>query len=270
MSVEPDYSKLKSVDKLIPFVTLRVIVALILREMSGSYGRSIGGYFWAVAEPVAGIALLSGLFALGFKNPPIGTSFAIFYATGLLPFFMFMDVSNKVAQSINFSRALLGYRRVTFLDAIIARTILSAATQIIVALLVFTGVLWAFETRTTLHIPSVILAYSMALAIGISIGTMNAVIMSFFPIWQRVWGILTRPLVLMSGVIILPQNIPQPIRDYMMYNPLIHVTGEMRNAFYYSYRGEYVDPLYVFSLSITIGVISLLFLRRYHRDILEL
>ena len=110
----------------------------------------------------------------------------------------------------------------------------------------------------------------MALAIGISIGTMNAVIMSFFPIWQRVWGILTRPLVLMSGVIILPQNIPQPIRDYMMYNPLIHVTGEMRNAFYYSYRGEYVDPLYVFSLSITIGVISLLFLRRYHRDILEL
>lgn len=270
MSEQIDYSKLKPVNKQIPFVTMRVVSALILREMAGSNGRALGGYFWAVAEPVLGIALLSALFSLGFRNPPIGTNFAIFYATGLLPFFMFTDISNKVAQSLNFSKALLGYKRVTFFDAILARALLAGITQILVGGIVLTGILAIYDTRTILDIPSVVLAYTMALVFGISIGTMNAVIMSFFPIWQRVWGIMTRPLLLVSGVILLPQSMPQPFRDYLWYNPLIHVTGEMRNAFYYTYRGEYVTPIYVFSVSIVIGVISILFLRRYHRDILEL
>jgi capsular polysaccharide transport system permease protein len=34
---------------------MRTIVALIMREMATSYGRSPGGYIWAIAEPVAGI-----------------------------------------------------------------------------------------------------------------------------------------------------------------------------------------------------------------------
>lgn len=267
---QPDYSKLRPVNKTLPFVTTRVVTALIMREMSGTYGRSVGGYFWAIAEPVLGIALLSALFSLGFRTPPIGTNFAIFYATGLLPFFMFLDISTKTAQSINYSRQLLGYRRVTFVDAILARAMLASLTQLMVGVIVFTGILLTYDTRTILIIPAAILSYAMAIAFAMSIGTMNAVIMAFFPVWQRVWGVITRPLVLVSGVIILPQNLPQPVRDYLWYNPLVHVTGEMRRAFYYSYKADYVSALYVFGVSIVIGSISLIFLRRYHRDILEL
>lgn len=270
MAEQPDFSKLRPVNKTIPFVTVRVIGALILREMAGSNGRAIGGYFWVIAEPVLGVMLLTAIFSLGFRSPPIGTNFPIFYATGLLPFFMFMDISNKTAQSINFSRQLLGYRRVTFLDAILARAILAALTQLMVGFIVFTAILVMYETRTILNIPSILLSYSMAIAAALSIGAMNAVIMSFFPIWQRVWGILTRPLILVSGVIFLPWTFPEPIRGYLWYNPLIHVTGEMRRAFYYSYDGSYVSPIYVFAVSIVIGSVSLLFLRRYHREILEL
>lgn len=270
MTDQPDFSKLRSVNKTLPFVTWRVITALILREMSSTYGRSIGGYFWVIAEPVLGIALLSLVFSLGFRTPPIGTNFAIFYATGLLPFFMFLDISNKTAQSINFSKQLLSYRRVTFIDAILARAMLATLAQLIVGVILFAGITSAFETRTILNIPAALLSYAMAIAFAMSIGTMNAVIMAFFPVWQRIWGVLTRPLVLISGVILLPANVPQPVRDYLWFNPLVHVTGEMRRAFYYSYDANYVSPIYVFSVSVVIGSVSLLFLRRYHRDILEL
>lgn len=269
MPDEIDYTRLRPANKQISFVSTRVISALILREMSGSNGRAIGGYFWAVAEPVLGIALLSALFSFGFRHPPIGTNFAIFYATGLLPFFMFFDISNKVAQSLNFSKALLGYRRVTFFDAIVARTILATLTQLLVGAFVFSGILLLFDTRMLLDIPSLLLSYAMAVALAMSIGTMNAVIMAFLPAWQRVWGVLPRPLLIVSGVVIIPQNVPQPFRDYLWYNPLVHVTGQMRGAFYYTYNTDYVSPLYVFGLCIAIGALSMLFLRRYHRDILE-
>lgn len=270
MTEQPDFSKLRSVNKTLPFVTWRVITALILREMSSTYGRSIGGYVWVIAEPVLAIGLLSIIFSLGFRTPPIGTNFAMFYATGLLPFFMFLDVSTKTSQSLNFSKQLLGYRRVTFLDAILARAILATIGQVIVAVIVISCLTMAYETRTILNIPAALLSYAMAFAFAMSIGTMNAVIMAFFPVWQRVWGVITRPLILLSGVIMLPASVPQPWRDYLWFNPLVHVTGEMRHAFYYSYTADYVQPIYVFGISVVIGSISLLFLRRYHRDILEL
>ncbi len=43
---------------------LRVLAALIIRETSARFGRSWGGYIWAIAEPTGGIVLLSVAFSL--------------------------------------------------------------------------------------------------------------------------------------------------------------------------------------------------------------
>ncbi len=63
--------------------TGRAVMALILREMATSYGRSPGGYAWAVLEPLAGIALLTVVLSVAFHAPPLGSSFALFYIFGL-------------------------------------------------------------------------------------------------------------------------------------------------------------------------------------------
>jgi len=252
------------------FPTIRAVAALILREMITTYGRSPGGYLWAVLEPAAGIAVLSLVFSVGFRNPPIGTNFPIFYATGMLPFLLFNDISNKLAQSMNFSRQLLVYPSVTFIDAILARLILNTLTQLLVGYVVLSGLLILFETRTTLQIDRIVLAYLMAVSLALGGGVMNSVLFSLFPIWQQVWSVVTRPLFIISGIFFLFEGIPEPYRSYLWYNPLIHVIGTMRSAFYISYEANYVSYLYVFGLSLTLLVMGLVFLHRYHRDIINL
>ncbi len=111
------------------------VAALILREMTATYGRRPGGYIWAILEPAAGVMILTYVFTLIARTPPLGINFAMFYATGLAPFFLFNDLSKKVGQSLNYSRNLLGYPRVTIMDAILARLILNTLTQILVAYL---------------------------------------------------------------------------------------------------------------------------------------
>jgi len=101
------------------FATARTVLALMLREMSTSYGRSPGGYLWAVLEPLGSIILLSLGFALIARHPPIGTNFILFYATGFLPFALFQDVSHSIARCISYSRALLAYPAVTWMDALL-------------------------------------------------------------------------------------------------------------------------------------------------------
>lgn len=252
------------------FATFRTISALVLREMAASYGRSPGGYLWALAEPVLGIALLSVVFSIGFRTPMLGNNFPMFYATGLLPFLMFNDVSTKTAQAINYSKQLLAYPRVTFVDAIMARFVLNLLTQILVSAIVLGGILFAFETRTAVVMHNILTALGMVAALAGGIGVFNCFLMSMFPIWQRVYSILTRPLLLVSAVIFTFEAIPEPYRGWLWYNPLVHVIGVMRSGFYHSYEASYAEPLYVLGVAMAFGVLGLLFLRKYHRDIMEL
>lgn len=269
-AARPSEKQLVPVRETVRFISLRNILALILREMTSTYGRSPGGYFWMVLEPALGIALLTLIFSLGFRTPPLGDNFPIFYATGLLPFLLFMAVSNRMSQAINYSKALLNYPRVTFLDALVSRMVLSVMTNLLVGVILLLAITMAWETRTVLDLDRAILAYAMTIALGVGIGTLNCFLITMFPLWQMIWGIAMRPMVLLSGVILLLETIPSPYSDYLWFNPLIHVTGEMRGAFYLQYEAKYVSSAYVFGVAAVSLLLGLLFLRRYHRDMMEL
>ncbi|GGL78933.1 ABC transporter permease [Wenxinia marina] len=263
--------RLRPVRRTMRFAGPRTVAALILREMVSSYGRSPGGYAWLIIEPVLGILFITAFFMLvGLRTPALGTNFGMFMATGMLPFTMFTDLSNKTAQSINYSRALLAYPRVTYIDAILARTGLAVLTNLLVTFLLLTGIRMIWETRTVVVIEPILLSLTMAVALGVGMGLLNCFLFTRFQIWQRVWSIATRPLFFISGILILYESIPAPWNGYFIYNPLIHVTASMRAGFYVGYEATYVDPGYVFLVSGILGLWGLLMLHRFHRDLLEL
>lgn len=261
--------KLRPIHQQRRFASLRSIGALVLREMTTTYGRSAGGYFWAIAEPVGGIILLTALFSLGFRSPPIGTNFAIFYATGVVPFVTYMRMSNKIAQSIRYSRSLLAYPAVTFADAMLARIFLNAMTQILVAYIVFTGIILTQDTRTDPQILGIALSFLMVFVLSAGVGSVNCFLFAAFPWWQSFWGILTRPMFIISGVFFIYDDVPEPFASYLWYNPLVHVIGQMRKSFYTSYHGDYVSPLYALALGLGLFAIGMALLHRYHRDLMN-
>ncbi len=251
------------------FASIRAIVALMLREMATSYGRSPLGYLWAILEPVGGIVLLTLIFSALVREPPLGSNFQLFYATGIAPFMLYMDLSNKVMASLGFSRQLLVYPGVTFADAILARFLLAFLTQLLVSYMIFSAILILFETRTVLDIWAILQGFAMAASLGAGVGVMNCFLIGMFPSWARVWAIMNRPLFLVSCIFFLLDDVPMPFRDWLWWNPLVHVTGQVRSGFYPFYDAAYVAPIYVFGLSLVLTVAGLLFLRRYFRIILN-
>lgn len=251
------------------FGSLRAIFALMLREMSTSYGRSPGGYVWAILEPAGAIALLTVIFAIGFHAPPIGHDFALFYATGLLPFMMFNHTSATVANAINYSKPLLAYPSVTYIDAICARFLLNLMTQILVMIIIMLSLNWIIAEPIRFDPMRVISAVTLIASLSLGIGTLNCFLSSMFPLWQRIWSVMTRPLFLISGIIFILEIVPQPYRDYLWYNPLIHVVSLMRSGFYASYAPTWVNPVFIMLISSVCFVLGLVFLNRYHREILQ-
>ena len=251
------------------FATLRAIGTLVLREVSTTYGRSPGGYIWAILEPAAGITLLTLVFSVGFRTPPLGNSFALFYAAGILPLMMYTDISSKLAQTIQFSRALLTYPRITFLDALIARFILNFLTQMMAHFIVLGFILIYLKPTTTLDYSKIGQAYLLTLALAVGIGTLNSFLTLAYPIWQTAWSILNRPLFLVSCVFFIFESVPQPYSDYLWFNPIVHIAGLMRDGFYPFYQPTYVSITYPLAVAAVTTMAGLFLLNRYHRDILD-
>lgn len=251
------------------FASGRTIAALILREMSTRYGRTPGGYIWGIIEPMAAIIVLSVAFSLVMRTPALGTSFLLFFATGYLPFDLFSTLSNTISKAISFSKALLKYPAVTWVDAVLARFLLNSLTGILISILLLTGILMTIDARTVMDFPPIIAAMGLAMLLGLGVGVLNCALIGLYPVWAMAWSIITRPLFLASGVFFLYDDLPPVAQDILWYNPLIHVVGLMRTGFYPTYTAQYVSAIYVLGFSLICLVMGLILLGRYHRDILN-
>ena len=249
--------------------TGRSIFALMLREMVTTYGRSPGGYIWAVLEPVAAISLLSFAFSIAFKQPPLGNNFPLFYATAYLPYMLFHDISGKIATSIRFSKSLLGFSTVTWLDVIAARFLLNIMTHLMVFVVVIGGMLVLFDTHAVLDLPLILSGLAMAAALALGVGVMNAYLFLAFPAWERLWVVLTRPLFIVSGVFFLFEDLPEWVQDFLWFNPVFHVTGEMRRGFYPTYAGDYISSSFAYGTAIGLLALGLMLLSRNHDDLVH-
>ena len=249
------------------FPAARAIGALMIREVATSYGRTPGGYLWAVLEPLAAVVLLAAIFSIAFESPPLGRDFALFYASGYLPFAVYSDLSHKIGVALRYSRPLMAYPAVTWLDALLARFVLNTLTHALVWAIVLAGLLTLADQRPADPLLA-FTALALAAGLGLGLGVLNAFLFERWPIWERVWSILNRPAFLLFGVLFLPEALPPPYRDWLWLNPLTHVITTMRAGLYQGYAPAGWTPLYPIAVAAIPLALGLLMLRRDARDLI--
>ncbi|QIZ82713.1 ABC transporter permease (plasmid) [Thalassovita gelatinovora] len=237
--------------------------------MSTTYGRSPGGYVWALAEPIGGILVMTVIFSMIARNPPLGDNFPFYFATGILPFMMYQSISSKVSQSIRYSRPLLAYPGVTYVDAIIARLLLSALTEILITILMIALIAIYYGLQLKIDYIDCVRAFAMAITLGFGVGVVNCYLTSMFPIWQFIWAVANRPLFIVSGVFFLIDPFPENIRTLLLYNPLAHPIMMMRRGAFDTYDAVYMSELYVYLVALALAALGMLLLHRFHRIILD-
>ena len=71
---------------------------------------------------------------------------------------------------------------------------------------------------------------------GLGYGLVGSVLMRLIPETKHILQILMIPLYLLSGVIIPIMSIPQPYRDWLLINPLVHGVETARIGFFSMYH----------------------------------
>lgn len=247
----------------------RNTVAMILRELNARYGNKPGGYLWAFVDPVSYIFLLTLCRGALNKVPPMGDSVAIFIASGYIGYFCFHSVSTYIAQAVKGNRSLLLYPAIAPFDAVTARFILQVFTIAGVAICIF----WVASLDATrmphFHIGIMLEAGMVAALFGLGVGMANIALFAIWPLYEKAFGMVMRPMFMLSGVFILPDEIPHPFQEYMLYNPVVHYVMWFRTGVYSDYRASLLDYGFAVDSAILAVVVGLLLFTVSSRSIRE-
>lgn len=112
---------------------LRVIGALLLREIHTRYARENIGFLWLVGEPLlftGGVIAMRTILPF-FPHEQHGMSLVGFLMTGYLPFLLYRHMISRCIHAVRGSQSVLYHRQVRILDIYISRLILEAAGTMI-------------------------------------------------------------------------------------------------------------------------------------------
>ena len=229
---------------------IRVILALIMRETRATFGTSSFGYLWAIITPAASVGFLVFIFSLADRQPPFGSSLALFFATGILTLQFFNECSGKLMNVFDANRALLTYPVIKDVDTLLARSTLIVITYYLIMSIFFSCLIALGLAHFPAHFEQVLYAFFATALLGVGIGTTNAVITSMWDTWIQIEKVLTRPLFFISGIFYVPSKLPSEAIEVLKWNPVLHLIEWFREGFYPNYNSLVLDKSYPIYLGI--------------------
>jgi len=219
---------------------IRVINALVLRETKTRYGNYKIGFLWALIEPLVGVTVFVAIFANLRSDSPSGMPLVPFMLVGFICYGFFKDPWGTMQGAISNSRNLLTFPQVTTFDVIMARGVLEIMVNFFcLGFLLYMAHLAGFEVRC--ERPLGVLVVCLLLCIlGLGMGFLFASIEPLVPsVKQLASQVMSRPLYFGSGLFFTADSIPAPIREYLLYNPVLNMIELLRGEFFYEFETSY-------------------------------
>jgi capsular polysaccharide transport system permease protein len=243
-----------------------VLFALVLREMKARVGGQWVGALWTLIEPLTHTLILVSY--LGFLRGAAdsGIEYPVFLVTGLLPFFLFQNLSTRLMDGVESNRGLFSYRQVKPFDTLVSR----AVVETLMTLLVYAFSLGILGWLGYSVLPSGPLealgVNALLILLGTGLGTFYAVVGHDRPRLRSFIRMTNVPLYLISGVIFQVDLLPREYLDWLLLNPILHLVELSRHAFIPAYMPvEGINAGYPLLFTMTVFTLALLAYRADRR-----
>jgi len=241
---------------------LRVVHALALRETRTRFGAHKLGYLWALLEPIFWILTFWGLFEVAGRHTAHGMDVIPFLATGIIPYTLFSQSTDRNMAAIAGNKALLFYPQVQTLDITLARGALEMATYVMVFIVLLGGNALVEHQLVFANLLRTLWGMALAGMLGTSLGLVLCSLSVVSNSVERIKGPLFRPLFWVSGLFFTADELSSSARDALLWNPILHCIEITREGWFPTYRGGYGSSAYVLMWIIGFAFIGLTLERR--------
>lgn len=236
---------------------VRIISALMLREIYTRFGRENIGFAWIVAEPAAFATAVIGLWSLMKHAGHAEVQITPFVLTGYMPLLMYRHMTGRLMRCMQSNTSLLYHRQVTVISLYIARIVVellgtSAAFLFCLSLFGLLGYIeWPYS------IPQMIggwLLYAwFAAGVSILIGALSERSEIVDKFWNPI-GYVTIPL---SGTFFMAAWVPDSVRQYLLWSPQLNGVEIVRGGYFGPGVPTFYDATYMAYVNAVVLVVGL-------------
>ena len=270
----PEQSQLKKLPRLKARGGLQVmhasIRALLLRELQTRFGQYRLGYLWVFLEPLLTIGIMVVLFGTVMQRTLPGMDYSVFLINGIIPFFMFRTGVTLAISATESNRGLFSYRPVKPIDALLARNVLEFLLKFTAYIAFTAAFVWFGYSISFEQIPQLLGYWSLLFIFMMACSLIFVVIGDFSKELNKFLSVFFLILYFLSGILYSIHIIPVEYREYLLYNPLIHIFELMRHAVAPSYSLVPGISLSYFIVWMIISLfIGLLLYKRFERHMVK-
>jgi capsular polysaccharide transport system permease protein len=248
-------------------IQMKVIGALLMREVITRYGRHGLGFMWIFVEPMMFTLGVTALWSISKSTHGSNLPITEFAATGYSTVLLWRNATGRCLLAIEPNLALLYHRNVRVIDIYAARLILEIAggtISLTVITLIFMGIGWMRAPVDLLYmIIAWLLLIFLTIALGLTVGALSERSETF----ERVWHPITYLLFPLSGAIFMVAWLPVRAQKYILWLPMVHCTEMLRHGYWGNLVRTYEDPTYLMLFSFILFFIGLALVKETGRRV---
>jgi capsular polysaccharide transport system permease protein len=246
---------------------VRVIQALMIRELNTRFGRENIGFLWIMGEPLlfAGLVAIIWHFLHGETEHGIGIT--AFIVTGYIPITMFRHGVNRSVLAFSINSSILYHRQVKVLDFIIVRFLIEVVGGMM-AFVFSAAVLMVFhEFPVPDDIGLFIMGWMIYAFFSFSLCLIIAPLSEMSDVLEKFVPVTTYVMIPFSGLFTLASWLTPEMRDYLLWSPFVTGMEMMRKGIWGEQITAYYYPWYTIGCSVVLTMIGLILCRRVRRTL---
>lgn len=238
-------------------IQIRVIGALLMREVLTRYGRHNIGFLWLFVEPMLFTLGVTALWTAAKATHGSNLPIVAFALTGYSSVLLWRNMPSRTVGSIAPNLALMYHRNVKVMDVFLSRLILEAmgaSISFVVLGLFFVSVGWLKPPEDILQ---VLFAWFMLAWFGSALALLVGSVSERSEIVEKLWHPAMYLLFPLSGAGFMVEWLPHAAQEVILLLPMVHGVELLREGYFGSAVRAHYDVPYMASICLILTVLGL-------------
>lgn len=246
-------------------IQVRVIHALMIRELITRFGRENIGFLWIMAEPLlfAGLVGIMWHFMKGATEH--GVSIVAFVGTGYIPLTLFRHCVARSVASLSANQSLLYHRQIKIVDFILARFIIELLGGMMAYLFMALFLILIGEFPIPENLGLLLAGWLLYGLFCFSICLILAPLSEISEAMEKFIPVTTYLMIPFSGSFYMVSWMTPGTRDFLLLSPFVNAMEMMREGIWGGKVTAYYDPWIPIGCSIIFAIIGLALCRHVRR-----
>lgn len=248
-------------------IQVRVIHALMIRELITRFGRENIGFLWIMAEPLLFGILVAFLWRVLHGPTEHGMGVIAFAVTGYIPVTLFRHGVARSVSIFTVNSSLLYHRQVKILDLILARFLVEMAGGMM-AYVFIAAVLMIFnEFPVPAHIGLLVAGWTLYALFTLSLALVIAPLSEMSEVLEKFVPVTTYIMIPVSGLFSMASWLTPEVRRYFLWSPFVNCMEMMRKGIWGDTITVYYNIWNPIGCSLVVGMIGLVLCRRVRKTL---